>query len=80
MTDIERWMDTHEAELRALADRAGAHQETVQLVAVLVLNGLSDDEIYENLRDVSPSWDGQSNPLADAPDLVDELRRLVSAP
>ncbi len=79
MTDIERWIDGHEPELHALAAHVGAHDETVVLVAGLVLGGLGDDEIYEQLREVTPSWDGQHNPLEGAPELLGELRQLIDA-
>jgi hypothetical protein len=77
MTDIERWIDTHESELHALAERVGAHDQAIELVATLVLGGLRDDAIYEQLSELMPSWDGQHSPLAGAPELVGELRRLA---
>jgi hypothetical protein len=79
MVDIERWIGRHEAELHALAEEAGAHDETVRFLAMLVLAGSSDDDIYEHLRGLVPSWDGQASPLAGAPELVAEVRRLVAA-
>lgn len=78
MTDIEQWIDLHETELHDLAEHAGAHDDTVQYLATLVLGGSSDDEIYEQLRDLVPSWDGERSPVASAPDLLFEVRRLVA--
>jgi hypothetical protein len=80
MTEIERWIETHDLELHDLAERMGAHDDTVHFLAALVLGGASDDEIYEHLRTVVPSMDGQRSPLAGAPELVTEVRRLVAAP
>ena len=80
MTDIERWIDGHESELHTLAARLGAHDETVMVLAGLVLGGLDDDDIYEQLREATPSWDGEHNPLGGAPQLLGELRQLIDAP
>lgn len=46
-------------------------------VASLVLHGWTDAAIYEQLRELVPSPDGQHSPLADAPDLLHEVRHLV---
>jgi hypothetical protein len=78
MVDIDRWMDEHDAELMALAEQLGTHDDTVRYVASLVLAGERDPEIYERLRDVSPTFDGQRNPLAGAADVVFEVRRMVA--
>ena len=78
MTDIEHWIDLHEPELHGLAERTGAHDDTVHLLATLVLAGSSDDDIYEQLREVIPSSNGQHSPLAGAPDLLHEIRELVA--
>ena len=51
MSDSERWIDLHETELHELAERAGAHDDTVHFLATLVLAGSTDSDIYEQLRD-----------------------------
>jgi hypothetical protein len=63
--------------LHELAQRAGAHTDTVHFLATLVLSGASDPEIYEQLRELIPSTDGQHSPLAGAPELLEEVRHLV---
>ncbi len=78
MTDIERWIDHHETELHELAERAGAHDDTVHFLATLVLAGSTDTDIYEQLRELIPSPDGQHSPLDGAPDLLHEVRQLVA--
>jgi hypothetical protein len=78
MTDVERWIDVHQTELHDLAQRTGAHDDTIRFLATLVLHGWTDDAIYEQLRELVPSPDGQHSPLADAPALLDEVRQLVS--
>ena len=53
--------NAHEPELHALAARVGAHDETVVLVAGLVLGGLDDDEIHEQLREDASARHRQAN-------------------
>ena len=79
MTDIESWIQVHATDLKSLATRIGAHDDTVVFLATLVLAGASDDDVYEQLRELIPSLDGQRSPLADAPELLAEVRRLVAA-
>ena len=78
MADIERWIELHRDQLHAVAAHTGAHDDTVEFLAALVLAGSSDDDIFEHLRTLVPSWDGQHSPLAGAPELVAEVRRLVA--
>lgn len=75
--DIELWIDLHQSELHDLAERVGAHTDTVHFLATLVLAGATDADIYEELRELIPSSDGQHSPLAGAPELLDEVRQLV---
>jgi hypothetical protein len=78
MTEIERWIGTHETELHDLAVRMGSHDDTVHYLAMLVLAGSTDADIYEQLRELIPSPDGLKSPLAGAPELVDAVRHLVT--
>lgn len=80
MGDVQRWVSEHEIELSALAERSRADEQVVRLLAVLVVGGLSDDEIYEQLRELTPSTDGQHSPLAGAPELVSAVRHLAGQP
>jgi hypothetical protein len=79
MTDIERWIDLHEPELHELAERADMHDDTVHFLVSLVLAGLPDDAIYEQLHEVILSPDGQRNPLETTPALLEEVRRLATS-
>ena len=78
MTDPETWIDLHETELHELAQRTDTHDDTVHFLATLVLAGWTDAAIYEQLRELIPSLDGQRSPLEDTPDLLDAVRRLVA--
>lgn len=78
MSEEERWIDLHKTELHELADKTGTHDDTVRFLAALVLDGWTDDAIYEQLRELVPSLDGQHSPLADAPELLQEVRQLVA--
>jgi hypothetical protein len=78
MTDIERWIDLHENELHDLAERTDTHDDTVHFLASLVLAGWTDDAIYEQLRELIPSLDGERSPLQEAPALLEEVRRLAA--
>jgi hypothetical protein len=78
VTDIEHWIDLHQYELHELAQRTGTHDDTVHYLATLVLQGWTDTAIYEQLRELIPSPDGQHSPIADAPELLDEVRRLIA--
>jgi hypothetical protein len=78
MTDPQHWIHLHEVELHELAERTAIHDDTVHFLATLVLAGWSDAAIYEKLRELIPSPDGQHNPFADTPELLEEVRRLVA--
>jgi hypothetical protein len=78
MTEIDRWIDLHETELHELAERVGAHADTVHFLVTLVLSGSSDTDIYEHLSELIPSPDGQHSPLDGAPELLQAVRQLVA--
>ena len=78
MSDVEHWIDLHHDELHDLAQRTETHDDTIHFLATLVLSGWTDDAIYEQLRELIPSPDGQHSPLAEAPAVLDEVRRLVA--
>ncbi len=78
MTDPELWINLHETELHELAERTDTHDDTVHFLATLVLAGWTDASIYEQLRELIPSLDGQRNPLGDTPGLLQAVRELVA--
>jgi hypothetical protein len=79
MSDIERWIDFHQSELHELAERSAMHDDTVRFLATLVLAGLTDEAIYEQLHELIPSLDGQRSPLEHTPELLEEVRRLTTS-
>lgn len=64
MSDIHLWVCEHDEELGDVARRLGLEPATVHLVAVLVLGGLSDEEVLHQLRHLvddgvpvrAPAW------------------------
>ena len=72
------WLEEHASSLHQLAHDAGLAVGLVDTAAALVLMGLDDDEIYDQLRARVIFPDGQQNPLAGAPHVVHEIRRLVA--
>ena len=78
MTDVEHWIELHHDELHDLAQRTDTHDDTIRYLATLVLSGWTDDAIYEQLRELVPSLDGQHSPLGGTPAVLDEVRRLVT--
>ena len=73
----DKWLDLHATDLEHLADAYGAELEFVQVLAVMVVGGLDDGEIYDQLQTL-PNPDGQRNPYAAVPDLLSELRRVAT--
>ena len=78
MTDPEHWIHGHEAELHELAEGLAVHDDTIHFLASLVLAGWTDDAIYEQLRELTPSLDGQRSPLEQAPLILGRVRDLVA--
>jgi hypothetical protein len=75
----EAWLRDHADRLAEIAQERGLALRAVQLVAVLVLAGFSDPEIFNELGSARVSLDGPRDPLAGAPAVLDELRRLVAS-
>jgi hypothetical protein len=78
MSDIEDWLQAHAEDLAEIARTADLASSLVHLVAVLVLAGIEDDQIHEQLHAVVVSLNGQRHPLAGAPRALEELHRLVA--
>jgi len=79
MSDIDDWLRAHEEELAQIARGADLESSLVHLAAVLVLAGIEDAQIYDQLHALVVSLDGQRHPLAGAPRALEEIRRLATA-
>lgn len=80
MNSIEDWLESHDEQLRHLADRLDTDPALPRFLAALVLAGLSDDEIFDHVRSSIPSWDGQRNPLERVAETLNEVREAITAP
>lgn len=77
MTDIEDWIRVHDEEPSAIARSANLEASVVHLVAVMVLAGVEDDQISDQLHNVAPSLDAYGDPLAGAPRAQEAIHRLA---
>ena len=79
MNNIEEWVSGHDASLEDIARDAHLPTRLVHLAAVLVLEGLPDHEIYNLLRELIGSMDGQHNPLEGARGALEQIRLLAAS-
>ena len=66
MSEIEEWIRFHDEELAEIAATADLESALLHLVAVRVLAGFEDDQIYDQLHNLVLSLDGPRHPLAGA--------------
>jgi len=78
MSDVADWLRAHEADLAEIAEIAEIDAGLVHLAAVLVLAGIEDAQINDQLHGLVVSLNGQRHPLAGAPRALDEIHRLAS--
>ncbi len=78
MSDIEDWLRAHESDLAEIAETSDLEPGLVHLTAVLVLAGIEDAQIYDQLHGLVASLNGQRHPLAGAPHALEEIHRLAS--
>jgi hypothetical protein len=79
MSDVRSWLDTHTDHLREIADHHDLDLGAVEVIAILVLTGSSDQEILETMHEQRISMDGQHDPLRGAPQAIFEVRHLAAA-
>jgi hypothetical protein len=79
MNDVHGWIDTHTDGLREIADNHDLDLGAVEVIAILVLTGLSDEEILDTMHEQRISMDGQHDPLRGAPQAIFEVRHLAAA-
>lgn len=74
--DLELWLKRHQGHLEQLVRDTRLGVDVVHLIALLVLTGHSDEEIYGELGAHTVSLDGQRNPLEEAPKAIEVIRGL----
>jgi hypothetical protein len=77
VNDIEDWLRDHDASLEGIARETKVSEHLVHLAAMLVLEGLPDEAVYEILGEHIISMDGQHDPLAGAPLALGRIRMLA---
>jgi hypothetical protein len=80
MSDLDfiEWMHDHRDRLHEISTRYGMEDRVTRGVALMVLVGYSDAEVYADLGHEILVWDGQHNPLREVPEVLTDVRRLVA--
>ena len=78
MSDVEDWLRAHDAELAAIARSAEVESSVVHLVAVLVLAGINDEQVYEELYHLVPPADGRRPPFAGVARVLGDIHRMTA--
>ncbi len=73
MSDIEDWLRSHEADLAEIAEISDLEPGLVHLTAVLVLAGIDDAQIYDQLHGLVVSLNGQRHPFAGTSRALEEI-------
>lgn len=79
MNDIEAWLEQHDEALSEIAHDNSLETGLVHLSAILVLAGLDNIEVLDQLVGMAHSLNGSRDPLAGAPDAIEAVRHLVSS-
>ena len=77
VSDVQDWLQEHEAELAGIAHELDDSSALVRCAAVFALAGMKDAEILQQLRELLHWLDGQADPLARAQRTLKAVRRLV---
>jgi hypothetical protein len=77
MSDIDDWLRDHESDLVEIARETDVASALVRLAAVLVLAGIEDAQIEDQLHGLV-SLDDQRYPLAGAARALEEIHRLAT--
>ncbi len=77
MSDIDDWLRDHEGDLAEIARVTDVASALVRLAAVLVLAGIEDAQIEDQLQHLV-SLDDQRYRLAGAPRALEEIHRLAT--
>jgi hypothetical protein len=78
MDEIRDWLQLHDDSLTAIAERLGLETGSVRAAAALVLEGWTDDDIVEAIRNQIVAMDSQEHPVRNVPQMVFEVRRVLA--
>jgi hypothetical protein len=76
--ELRDWLGEHRRALDEISERYGADVRLTTGIALMVLNGFSDEQVYEDLGHEILVFDGQNSPLRHVPELLADVRRAVS--
>jgi hypothetical protein len=77
MSDIDDWLQANEADLDEIARETDVASALVRLAAILVLAGIEDAQIEDELHGLVSLRD-QRHPLTGAPRALEEIHRLAT--
>ncbi len=77
MSDIDDWLRAHEGDLDEIARETDVASALVRLAAVMVLAGIEDTQIEDQLHGLVSLHDGRY-PLKGAPRALEEIHRLAT--
>jgi hypothetical protein len=77
MSDIDDWLQAHEADLDEIARETDVASALVRLAAILVLAGIEDAQIEDELHGLVSLRD-QRYPLTGGPRALEEIHRLAT--
>ena len=78
MSDVEAWLEAHADALSAIAADAEVESRVVHLVAVLVLAGLDDRMIRDQLGGLDRPGEGSPDAAEGAARVLGPIRRLAA--
>jgi hypothetical protein len=76
--ELIEWVHDHRDDLHAISARFGTDERVTRGLALMVLSGYSDADVYVDLGHEILVWDGQESPLRDVPEVLAAVRRLVT--
>ena len=79
VNEIEEWLRDHGEELAQISRVSGIGPGMVHMLAVLIIGGLEDAQILDELRSHLSHGDGREDPLRAVPDVMHEIRELAAA-
>lgn len=78
MNEIQQWLELHDDALTAIAEHLDLETSSVRAAAALALEGYTDDDIVEAIRNQIVAMDAQEHPVRNVPQMVFEVRRVLA--